>query len=90
MIYKVKLAKIQSQHNNVRTDEVIGVTCYLPALGETFQLLSEALDKSSGANGRHVETSPVVNIFRIDDNTVTIHTHYSIYEVQVLEAADNG
>ena len=90
MIYKVKLTKIQSDHNNIRSNEIIGVTSFLPKMGERFQMLSEALDKSHGANTRHVETSPITNIFGINSKTLTLHTTYSIYEFEILEATDNG
>lgn len=90
MIYKVKLTKIQSDHNNIRSNEIIGVTSFLPKMGERFLMLSEALDKSQGANARYIETSPITNIFKVSDNIMTLHTTYSIYELEILEATDNG
>lgn len=84
MIYRVKMTKIQSDHNNVRTNEVVGITSSLPKIGERFQILSEALDKSNGANARYVETSPIESLKSSCENTIIMKTHYSTYELEIL------
>jgi hypothetical protein len=86
-LYNVKLTKIDSSHDIVRTNEIVGVAVKLPEIGATFQMLSEPLDTSMGANARYFETSPVQNIFKNDDGTQVIHTTYSIYELEVLSTS---
>lgn len=87
-MHKVRLTKIQSEHNNVRTNEVVGVTSSLPKIGDRFQMLSEAIDKSQGANVRYIETSPVESLKSSCENTIIMKTHYSTYELEVLDSGN--
>lgn len=61
-MYKVKLWKIKSSHNNLRTDIIEGECNELPKRGKSFVLFSESLSKSfvpSDGLLRHIITTPV-------------------------------
>jgi hypothetical protein len=85
MDYRVKLTKIESNHNNLRTNEVVGVTNKLPEVGMRFQMLAAPLQTG---HVRYVDTSPIQNIFKVDDNTQTLHTMNSIYEFEVISSGN--
>lgn len=80
MMIPIKLRKITSTHNNLRTAEVIGQAPRLPVIGERFIVYSEALEIEGGV--RYVTTSPVQSV---DDNQFT--TANSTYELTQLEEA---
>jgi hypothetical protein len=82
-MYRVKLTKINSTNDNVRTNEVAGVASTLPVIGLRFQMLSAPLETG---NVRYVDTSPIQNIFKVDDKTQTLHTMNSIYELEIISA----
>jgi hypothetical protein len=57
---QVKLTKIESTHNNVRTTEVVGELAFWPEVGDRIALLGDPL--SPLADARVVITSPVQRI----------------------------
>jgi len=63
---KVKLRKIKSNHNNLRTNEIVGHTeCWPPQLGEIFVMIGKPL---KFGDGRLVYTTPITNVDPIKDN----------------------
>ncbi len=84
-MYKVKLTKVRSNHNNLRTDEILGVTEKLPTKGEDFNLLGKGLEFGT----RSVRTTPVEKIEQID-NEYLFHTRNSTYKLEVLEKLDEN
>ena len=77
--YIVTLDKIQSSHNRLRSDQIIGWTEKWPELNESFVLYTEPLENKN-ADFRRVNTSPLVEILYRDDLTLKFRTESgSIY-----------
>ena len=83
-MYNVKLTKIRSNHNNLRSNVIIGKTNELPTVGEGFQMLSEGLDFGV----RHVWTSPIKHLEKIE-NTYQFNTANSVYKLEVFETKES-
>lgn len=79
--YKVKLTKLQSNHNNLRTDSVEGFSLELPEVGKSFQLVGDPL--TAGALFRGVFTTEIKNVERMG-NEFVFHTMNSKYKLEVL------
>jgi hypothetical protein len=79
---KVKLEKLQSNHNNLRTDTVEGAAIGLPMVGESFRMVSDPIDPKK--DGRFIITSPVQGFARIG-NAITFVTANSTYRLTVQE-----
>jgi len=80
--YKVRLTKIKSNHNNIRTSTVEGVTYKLPEVGDTFTLFAEPLDPHFDLRG--VYTTEVKLVERIG-NEFQFSTANSTYKLELLE-----
>jgi len=83
-MYNVKLTKIRSNHNNLRSNVIIGKTNELPTVGEGFQMLSEGLDFGV----RHVWTSPIQHLEKID-SIYQFNTANSVYKLEVLSKEED-
>jgi len=83
-MYNVKLTKIRSNHNNLRSNVIIGKTNELPTVGEGFQMLSEGLDFGV----RHVWTSPIKHLEKID-SIYQFNTANSVYKLEVLSKEED-
>ena len=83
-MYNVRLTKIKSNHNRIRSKVIVGKTNELPVIGEGFQMLSQGLV----IGVRHVQTSPIELIEKID-NTYQFNTANSIYKLEVLSNEDD-
>ena len=79
----IKLKKISSSHNNLRTDVVEGVCLSFPEVGESFCMLSSPLVSGSV---RTIRTSKIKSIEQLKSNIYSIITQNSQYEVELLEA----
>ena len=79
-MYNVKLTKIRSNHNNLRSNVIVGETSELPRLGEGFQMISEGLVFGT----RRVWTSPIQHIEKIE-NTYRFNTANSVYKLELLD-----
>jgi hypothetical protein len=75
----VTLKKIESNHNNLRTDEVTGITHNLPEVGERFFMYAEALEEG---DVRHIYTSPIKEVREVD-NEIVFKTENSVYSLIV-------
>lgn len=83
MTWKVRLTKISSTHNNLRTDSIEGEAAYLPAIGLPFVMFGDALTP----NGVHrmVMTTNVQII--LEDNeggVIEFDTENSKYKLELL------
>jgi len=77
----VRLIRLESKHQNLRTDTVLGFCGKLPALGEEFRLFAKALTAPEAL--RLVTTSLVQSIENIGDD-VEFHTDNSHYRLHIL------
>lgn len=76
----VKLTKIESTHNNVRTKETVGDTPSLPVVGEPFLMYSESL--TPGADLRIIRTTHVVSLENFPDGVTEFRTANSVYRLE--------
>lgn len=77
----VTLKKIESNHNNLRTDEVSGIAHTLPTVGKPFFMYAKALEEG---DVRYIHTSPVAEV-RTLENEIVFKTENSIYSLIVSE-----
>lgn len=79
---RVRLRKVTSTHNNLRTDVIDGFTSTMPEIGRPFVIYNyEPLDLDEGA--RYVITSPVVAV-----EGSTFRTMNSTYALEVLDVVE--
>ena len=81
--HKVKLTKIESNHNNLRTDIIEGITLELPEVGKSFVLAGKPL--TPGTDIRLVTTTEIKNVEKID-NEYKFKTLNSTYKLEVLDS----
>lgn len=79
---KGKLIKIDSSHNLLRTEEVVGTWPVWPEVGHSFVIYSEPLDKD-GNTVRYVRTSKVVEIEQIYNKIWEFKTQNSTYRLEI-------
>lgn len=85
---RVKLVRIQSNHQNLRTDEIDGKSFHIPEIGESFSIFSEPLEDKS-ASARVVVTTPVVTCsYDFGKRHFAFTTKNSIYRLDVTEDKD--
>lgn len=78
--YMVKLTKIRSDHQNLRTDEIKGATLTLPEKGKSFQLFGEGLEF-----GTRVVTTTEIQVVDKIGNEYEFSTLNSTYKLEVLD-----
>lgn len=74
---RVRLTKVESTHNNLRTDVVEGECSHLPTIGLRFVMYSDPVEVFG--NMRYVSTSPVQAITQDGFRTLN-----STYKLEVL------
>lgn len=81
--FTVELTRIESNHNNLRDDVIVGQTFKLPTVGERFSMVGEPRDPE--ASGRVIWTTTVRDV--IDDGIggCTFKTTNSVYHLKVTE-----
>jgi len=83
----VKLIKVESTHQNLRDNEIIGKCTLIPEVGNNFLLFSEAKDDDFKAMGgfRTITTTPILEV-SYDSNTKIFEfkTKNSQYKLEVL------
>lgn len=77
--YRVILTKLNSSHNNLRTDVIEGYTVTLPAEGVEFIMWSEGLEFGT----RYVRTTAIQTVERID-RIYEFNTLNSKYRLEIL------
>ena len=78
--HKVKLTKIKSNHDNLRTDEIEGETLELPEKGKSFQIYAPGL-----VHGIRMVTTTEIQFVEKLGNVYHFNTLNSIYQVVVLD-----
>ena len=80
--YHVVLTKVESNHNNLRTNEIEGHTLYLPDVGQGFNLVGESL--TPGLSHRMINTTEVKSVESIGQDEYLFKTLNSTYKLKVL------
>lgn len=86
-MYHVRLTRIRSNHQNLRSDGVVGIVPCLPSVGEPISLRAKGFDDPSAI--RIVHTTPVKRLRkrRLSGGRIAfiIDTENSRYELAVLQ-----
>lgn len=77
---KIKLIKLKSNHNNLRTDEVEGNLEALPEVGEPLVMSAPGLHFGT----RIIITSLIQEIVEDTGSKITFRTMNSTYELELL------
>lgn len=84
-IYKVRLTKVESNHNNIRTNSMEGETTELPVPGENFVIVGDPINPM--ADVRCITTSEI-QLVEKTDSLYTFKTLNSTYQLEVLSEED--
>lgn len=80
---QVRLTRVKSTHNLLRTPEVVGDSNSLPlVIGKCFSMTAPSL--TTFASIRYVETTPIEEIIQQDDKTYEFRTQNSTYKLELL------
>lgn len=84
-MYKVRLSKIESTHENLRTPNAVGTVWNLPEVGKNITLVGEPLNKE--ADARIISTTEIKEVEDISEYNARFRfkTLNSTYELEVLE-----
>lgn len=77
----VILTKIKSNHSNLRTNAIEGVTNEMPTAGKNFILIGEGLEFGM----RMVRTTPVSEILNMSNGSTEFKTQNSHYKLEVVK-----
>lgn len=84
MIYFVKITRIDSSNQNLRTQSVSGICKNLPMPTEQFKMISKSLTKQGEI--RLIETSQIKSITTNNNGSIyefeTLNSHYEIEQIQ--------
>jgi hypothetical protein len=80
--YKVRLTRIKSNHDNLRTSEIVGECGALPTIGLCFTIWNR-IPLTEDADFRYVVTTPVRTMTRCGDQ-MEFTTANSKYQLDVL------
>lgn len=83
--YEVKLTKVRSNHQNLRTDVIEGACIDLPTVGKGFVLVGEGLEFGN----RLVTTTPVEKVEQME-NEYLFHTRNSTYKLEVTNELEEA
>ena len=64
--YKALLTKIESKHDNLRTNDIEGNTLELPEVGKSFHLVGNAI--TEGMSHRIIKTTEIKEVDSYYDN----------------------
>lgn len=79
--FKALLTKVESNHNNLRTNSMDGRTLELPTVGKDFIIVGDSL--TEGLTHRVITTTEVKEVTKNEDE-YTFKTQNSTYKLQVL------
>lgn len=89
-MYNARLTKIESNHNNLRTNSMEGQIADLPKVGFPLIITNDSpLDKSSGANGRMIWTTNITEVMKKSEEEYEFKTQNSLYKLEVLGKVDD-
>jgi hypothetical protein len=77
----VKLTKLQSSHNNLRTSSIEGWCFDLPQVGSSFAMMAPPLAEG---NVRMINTTQVKSMSSTDDGSIQFETENSLYVLTIL------
>jgi len=77
----IKLTRIESTHNNLRTDSTVGTCVMLPTVGFSFVVLGDSL--TEGLDWRLITTTEVTEL-RLSKGVYYFKTKNSSYTLEVL------
>jgi hypothetical protein len=82
--FKIRLTKLSSEHEHLRTDVVDGVIHKEPKLYESLEIYAKSLNPE--AIERYIKTSPIIDIEYFDQvgisNIIIFKTVYSKYKLE--------
>ncbi len=81
-MHKVKLTKLCSNHNHIRTPIIEGECVFLPIIGRIFTMVAPPLDKTKVV--RYLHTTRVVDIVNAG-TACMFHTRNSVYRLDIIE-----
>jgi hypothetical protein len=79
-----RLTKLSQNENELRSKIVIGEFLNAPIVGESFMLISEPLDETTGTH-RMVKTS-IVEAIDVVENSIIFNTMNSTYRLDIFES----
>jgi len=80
---KVKLVRLESNHNNLRSSVILGECDDLPKVGHVFQMEGPPFDPNGGR--RYVTTTPVTESSSLPNvSKIVFKTKNSKYRLEVL------
>lgn len=80
----VKLTKIESKHQNLRTNEMVGKTGSIPEKGYDIEVFGDSL--TLGMDFRKIQTSIVQeSTYNKETKTFTFKTQNSTYTLEILD-----
>lgn len=87
-MYYCTLKKIESTHNNLRTEVVQGLVPELPVVGKSLFMYSKEI-LTPNTNVRHILTSRIKEVTISDKNgDIVFRTENSLYELTNIVLAD--
>ena len=84
--YRVILTKMESNHNNLRTNEIEGDALFLPDVGKNFSVVGASL--TPGLSHRLIQTTEVKSVESTGENEFLFKTQNSTYKLQVLSTEE--
>lgn len=75
------LIKIDSTHNNMRTNEFKGHFMNIPVVGNQFCIFGEPISENMSV--RYIKTSPVKEVEQIYDKILEFKTQNSTYHLEL-------
>ena len=84
-MYDLTLKKLESTHNNLRTDEVQGLAPELPVVGKRFFMYADPINPI--ASQRYINTSSVKEIQRKGEDLIvkTENSTYILFDIKKAE-----
>jgi hypothetical protein len=83
----ILFTKVESSHNNVRTNTMIGECMWLPQIGKSF-LIYSCGGSLVGDGDRVIHTTQVKEIKLVDDYTIEFKTQNSTYRLNKYVSQD--
>lgn len=80
-MHHVRLTRVTSTHDRLRTDEVEGQCIGLPVIGRDFILIGKPLVE--GYAFRFIQTTPVKSL-KLENGSMIFTTDNSTYKLEVL------
>lgn len=86
--HAVKLTRVKSNHQNLRTDEIVGKCSHLPKVGSSFAMVAPPLEFG---NIRGVWTTEIVSCEYDEAARIfSFTTANSEYRLEVLDSTEPG